>query len=538
MSISPLLSLGIATSGAPDAYSKGVDLKQARQERRDIALQRKKEGDLQLQQLQHQVDNTPLQDQQLQQTVQMQQIQLQQLQKDALRKDSFTALDNFFDSGNPQSLNQFLQDNKGNPTIQNAFGGAVKTEQFDPSSPEDKQLLMQAGLSQEELDAKDGKADGKVDWDKLKARYLKVITSEGQTHLTDMVTTAGGMGYQRYASKQALEKMQTLANIAKAQKGAGPTALQRDSVAYDEAKTRIAAGTPQAGDEALIKRVDALNRPPAAKAPPAAPAQERLALHAAQAKERIAAGNPKTGDAEIVAAYKHEIAGTGTGKAAIATDARKQFKAAGYDKLSAEELQSNPEARALVNQIEVAHPITTGTQKAMTDLNAMVALSKEAGNLSSSQTGLFDSLISTATDYTSDDTVDKKAKNAYGAFINQFRHNLFGSALTEGELKAFRQAYNTNSQKIGPVLSGLRAALVQVKSKLQTITDFNAPEVIKLRGGTGLQDINKALKNVNQRLDFYNKAASGMTPDEALKAGTSNEPVPSTPEDISAALGF
>ena len=77
-----------------------------------------------------------------------------------------------------------------------------------------------------------------------------------------------------------------------------------------------------------------------------------------------------------------------------------------------------------------------------------------------------------------------------------------------------------------------------MKTKLQTITDFNAPEVIKLRGGTGLQDINEALKNVNQRLDFYNKVASGMTPDEALKAGTSSEPVPSTPEDISAALGF
>ena len=534
MAIPTLLTIGLATQNIPNAIGKGVDLTEARQQRRDEALRRKQEGDLKLQVLQHQVDTLPTQDQILQQKLQMQEQQLHDMKMKAIQHDTFTALNNFFDSaGDPRSLNQFLQDYKDDPAVQTAFNGAVKVEPINYKSPEDQDLLKQAGLSQEELDAADGTKDGQIDWDKLNARYTKVITKDGETRLVDMLHIAAATGYNRYVSDQQIEKLIKLAQLQKAQQGPAPTSLERNAQAYGEAKKRIEAGTASEADKALVRKFEAESRGPAEPAP------IRTAKEVAAAKARIEAGNPQPGDAEIVKFGAKELGGVDAGKESLVTQARTQWQAKEFDNLSQKELQKNPEARQLVNQIELAHPISAPMQKELTDLNAMIALSKEAGQLSETQTGLLDSVTSNAASYVNNSVKDKTAKSAYMALINQFRHNLFGSALTTGELQAFAKAYATDKQKIGPVLSGLRSALIQIKSKLQTISDLNDPAVIKFRTGKSVEDIQKALQGVEERISYYNKIEAGMTPEEAAQeVKLSKQTVPKTKEDIAKALGL
>lgn len=565
-SISPLLGIGIATAGIPDAIGKGIDLKQARDERRVQALQRKKEGDLRLQTLQHTVDQQPLQDQVLQDQVQSAHIKLQELQSTITKQDTYKALNNFFDSGDPRSLNQFFHDYKDNPQVQAMFNGVIKVDPIDKANPEDQRLLTDAGLTSAELDAADGKKDGKIDWTKLNKRFVKVVNSKGETKITDMLHVAAATGYARYASDQSLKKMKALADIQRVQ-NSGLTTNQKDAAALAKAK----GTTPGAELQSIVKgkaRHDPNNTLTGtekeaaviAKANGTTMADELIKLKAksathdpnntltsfqknaravAAATERLANGTStnKALDKRLVAQGQETLGGVGGGKQVIAETARTQLKALNFDKMSQKEMHSNSAVRNAINRIEEAHPISEAQQKQLIDLNSLVALSGPASQLSSSQTGLLDSMTSSAKRYVSNDVTDQQTKSAYEALIGTFRHDLLGAAMSDSELALFTKAYNTDKQKIGPVLSGLKAALIQVKSKLSTISDLNDPSVIKFRTGKSIEDISSSIIGIDKRISFLNKVAAGVIPLEA-KRQVDVEYNAKAPVDIDKALGF
>jgi len=516
-SVSPLLGLGLAVAGVPKAITSGLqagreqfNTEQTQKTNRELAQQQKQLMDFKLAEAgRADAISAGTQDEQtalLHQQLQAQQQQAKSLSNKIIKQDTFTALNNFFDSGDPRSLNQFFSDYKDDPTVQNMFKGVVKMEQINPSAPEDQKLLLAAGLSQEDLDAADGVKDGKVDWSKLKNRYVKAVRNDGETKITDMLHVASATGYGRYADDQKLAKMKVLADIQKTARGPAGSRDPNNTLTSLEKNARAVAA----------------------------------------AQDRIDSGKGTSRDLELVKFGRHELGGVSTGKTDLANEARTEFKTAGLDSLSQAELQKNPKARRLVNEIELAHGISDADKKKFIDLNSMIALSSEAGKLNETQSGLYDKLTNNITNYTDQQIGGKKNRAAYGAFINQFRHELFGSALTDGELAAFKEAYSGLGQRIGPVLAGLRAALVQVKSQMQTLADFNDPIVIKFRTGKSQQEVKASLRGLDERIAFYDNVAAGMTPDQAAEKAKTQVQSSSGPQlgsdssvdDVAKALGL
>ena len=479
--IPALLGIGLSLDGVPQAINTGISKGQGQadnqinqQINRESAYQKKQLMDYRLAQAGRadalaqvtQPDTISA----LQSQLQAETVKNQDLSNKMLKNDTYTALNNYFDSnGDPRSLNTFLQDHNSNPVVKSMFGKVVRIEPLDLNNPSDLQTLQQNGITKDMLDAADGKKDGVIDWKKLKTRYVKTINSDGTTGIADMLHISAATGYARYTSDQNLAKLKELSIINKNN------------------------GSGNSNDTTMQKNATAI----------------------AEAKARIQAGNPKPGDAELIQLGDHQIGGVAAGQNDMVQQARKQWVASGFDNLSQDQLQNNTEARDLVNQIEMQHPLSPKTQQELIQLRSLVALSSEAGHLSSKQTGIWDRFTNDITGYVDNNVHDKVAKASYGAFINVFRHNLFGSALTEGELKAFKDAYGSLGQKIGPVLAGLRAAMVQVKSQLQTISDLNDPIVVKFHTGKTMKQINQALDHVDQRIKFYDAVANGESPDKA-----------------------
>jgi len=511
--VSPLLGLGIATAGIPKAimegrqagteqFNKEQDRKTALEDHklnREIAYQKKQLMDFKLAEAGRadtlaqatQGDKTALLEQQLQ----TQQQESRALSGKLLKQESFTALNNFFDSGDPQSLNTFFQDN---PKQAQQLFDTLRVEQLNLDSSEDRKLLLDSGVSQDELDALDGKKDGKIDWAKVGKRYVKTVHPDGSTSISDVVAKAAAMGYGRYADEQRLAKMKALADISKK------------------------VGTGSKGT-ALMQNATAV----------------------AAAQDRIDNGKGTTADYSLIRFGNKELGGIAPGKESMANDARSQWTAEGFDKLSIDKLRASGKARRLVNQIELAHKVSESDKKKLIDLNSMISLSSEAGKLNQEQTGLWDKMTNNVSSYVSENVGSKKERAAYGAFINQFRHNLFGSALTDGELAAFKEAYSGLGQKTGPVLAGLRAALIQTKSQMETIANFNDPIVMRFRTGKSQAEISQSLAGINQRIKFYDLVSSGKTPEEAAKlinkkksTGAPALGADATVEDVSSALGL
>jgi len=505
--MSPLLGLGLATADTPATITKSranakasANAEEDRQANRTQVRQQQKLMDFKLAEagradtLATQTGDARTQALEAELSLATQTADI--TKKKQLRDETFRGFDNYFKSGDPRTLNQFFKDYNQDPTVQTMFRGVVKMDKVDPANPEDKRLLREIGMSDEELDAADGKKDGKIDWAVLNKRFVKSTRNDGATKITDMLQVAAATGYGKYAEDATLARMEKLADINKKNKPSATsrdpndtlTALQKNSNAIAEAKAAEAAGTATAQQKELIRR------------------------------------------------GKADIGGKVTGKELLANDARDALTAMGAGDMTQEQMQRNPEVRRHVNSIRSSQDLSAAQEKQITEFNSMIALSKEAGALSGDQAGLWDKTTSQLTSYVSSNVTTKREKAAYGAFINQFRHNLFGSALTPGEMTAFNTAYSSLGQKIGPVLAGLRAAVLQIESQMNTISDMNDPFVMKMVTGKSIADIEATRKNIDERLKFYDLVAEGKAPDEARKLVKSSRPAPSTVEDVSAAL--
>lgn len=482
MENSSLLNIGLGLlAGAPAAFEEGrarqgkrEDAAAQREARRAEALQKKQIGEYKLAEMGRQnAMQAGTQDVRLEVAQQQLAQQAQQIRRteNKLRKtEMFDTLRLVFDSGSPQAFNRYLQDNQDNPQVANQFKGTVRLDKLNLQSEEDRRMLIDAGIPEAEFDALDGTKDGNVDWDKLQARFFKSVDNTGRVEIKDMVRTAAAMGYDQYADNTTLTRMERLADISKATKASQPTAMVRESLAVGEARARLEAGAPQLGDKELLER------------------------------------------------HGEETGGVKVGRQMRADDAITAWDAAGFDNLTQKELQQSKEARQYIRAIELDKPLSNADEKDLKELGTMIDLVKEAGNLSEKQTGFLDAPVAKMFSYINDDTTTKQDKSSYMALVNTFRHNLFGSALTEGELKAFAAAYGTDGQQLGPVLAGLRSMAVQISSKMQTISNLNNDKVVKFRMGQSAEDIQRAQVGIEQRLEFLNLLESGMSPTEAAKA--------------------
>ena len=143
--------------------------------------------------------------------------------------------------------------------------------------------------------------------------------------------------------------------------------------------------------------------------------------------------------------------------------------------------------------------------------------------LTSEVTGLFDTWFRDLKKYVTDDVaeVDKQAAaSAYGAFRNTVRHALFGSALTDGEIKAFNEAFGTLKQSYPAVVTQFKTALQQTRSKLNTISQLNNPYLAHYYLGKSADELDVVIGRLDERIEYMSKLQRQDTPESV----SSDEP--------------
>jgi len=490
-----LLSLGLVAAKAPEAIRQGeadYNAEELRKLNREGAKQRLKMGEYQLAQMGREHDigvkTHDAKVEQLTQTLTNQEQTLRLQGQKMFREDTYRAIDGIYKEANFNQFNNFLQEATNNPYAPSIMKDTLRIDPINFNSDTDRQALNQAGITNEMLDSLDGKTDSNIDWDLVGRRYVLATNADGSKEVRDVFRLGVVTGYGDWADAQGRAKMKELADIKnKAKDSSGkPSSFQEKSSVEAEYQRLKKAGLP--------------------------------------IPEQIRAGHRL---------FASETGGDVTVRQEHVDEARQEWQTLKFDELSQDKLQSNLGARRIVNTIEKDHGLSADEKKRLIDLSTLVVLSKEAGQLSEEQTGLMDKMLSGASSYVSENVGSKTAKTAYGAFINKFRHELFGSALTSGELSAFKEAYGALGQKTGPVLAGLRAALLQVKSQLETIYNLNDPIVMKFRTGKTMDEVQAAMNGVEQRIKFYDLVSSGVSPDQAaVQVGMSGAKATTEPSKL------
>lgn len=480
MSSNTLLALGVAGTAATkgikegikegtEAYDKDVQRTQAREE----AAQRKKLGELKLAQMGRQEETAAATHQSelelAKNTIQLQQQQTTQQGRAIFKQNTYNALDAYYEDYSPRHLNTLLQDAKQNPYAPAMFKDIARVDTMDLSTPQGKALLRQAQVPESELDALDGKADGVIDWEKVKKRYVVATQADGSQTVQDVLSFSATTGYGRYARKRQLEEMKLLADINKKGKGTAykePTSVT-ESGELATAREAIKGGTATPQQKAFVDIMDAK-------------------------MEGTTGFRRKQSEEAISTFYERE-----------------------YDTLSFEELRSNKPAMSLVRQVEDSYDLSEADRKDLKQAYQQVNAMRRAQGLDPESVGIMDSIQTKINRKITDEAGGREAKAAYSSLINVIRNQQFGSALTDKEIEAFNQAYGSNADQMTVVLSGLKEIGELTRSKLEAISNLNNDIVIKARTGHTREEIDGMLANIDRRIGFYNAVATGTPVAEA-----------------------
>lgn len=160
--------------------------------------------------------------------------------------------------------------------------------------------------------------------------------------------------------------------------------------------------------------------------------------------------------------------------------------------------------------------LSEADKKTITDVRSLLALGDPGSKLTSDQTGLLDSNLASAKKYVSDEVGGVEATSAFAAFRNSVRNALFGSALTDAEIKSFNDAYGTLGQKAGPVLQQFKTSLEQVKAKLESTQGLMNPYSAQIRLGKDAKRMNEIISGLESRIQYIEGLSKGetMTPEQ------------------------
>ena len=149
-------------------------------------------------------------------------------------------------------------------------------------------------------------------------------------------------------------------------------------------------------------------------------------------------------------------------------------------------------------------------KKDIQDIRTLIALSDPAKKLTEKDTGIIDSKLKEVKKYISDSVEGVEATAAYNTFRNSIRHALYGSALTDAEIRSFNEAFGTLGNQLGPVLAQFKTSLNQIKAKLESIQSMKNPYSAYIRLGVDSKKLNNIIQSIDERIQYLDKAESGQ----------------------------
>lgn len=161
-------------------------------------------------------------------------------------------------------------------------------------------------------------------------------------------------------------------------------------------------------------------------------------------------------------------------------------------------------------------------------IHDLTQLGDEASELTTEQTGLVDRLVRGVKNYVNEEGADDiNVTAAYSAYRNTIRHALFGSVLTEGEIKSFNEQFGTLGQKAGPVLTQFKVGLEQVKSQLEGMMNLGDSYVSHFYLGKDEREITRIIDALDERIEAIGRY--GGSDSEATVDSGGNVTIPNAP---------
>ena len=453
MSADNIAGLGTILDKAVTGYTKGV------MSRDEVAVKRAKDKQT-LEKMQYEEQTGSMQQQ-----IDVLNQKNKELSNKATKQASFNYIQRYLADGNPRHLNSMF---KELPEVAQ-MAGVSEASLVDPWNPEDQQMIAGIGGTVDQFympEAMDDSDDAEIHRN-TRRRFLKTRRSDGTWGITDFENVIKGFGYFKQADDAEIKRTMQRLRIKKLQGGGGTaTSLNRN------------------------------------------------ATTAAAAKERIAAGKGTAKDEEFVRGWNKELAGTTPGRSDIAAEETDKLVTSfgGEDAFFATDFSDTKNFtkgwRYVHKIMQVGNvKFTTKDRAEIHSIRSLMALGAPGAELTEDETGIMDNVLSNAKKYLFEEVGGVEAKSAYSAFRNATRHALYGAALTEAEINSFNEAFGTLGQKLGPVLQQFKTALLQVKSKLDSIANLNDPYVSKVLLGADQVKMDNMVTALEERIDYVTGAA-------------------------------
>ena len=400
--------------------------------------------------------------------------QNQTISANQAKQATFNAFDRYIVDFQPRHLNQLIKDE---PLVKQALGNVVAIERIDPTV--DAGLLNKFDIPLDKFDPR---------W------HVKTIGPNGEVGVQKMDELLIGTGYTRYKDNRELDYLIKQKQLLGKGKDFAPGAAEKDANFYAEQGV-------EDGDLGAISQ----------------------GLYNDRTQGNIA-GQLEAAD-EVQDKMMESFGGED-----------------GYYATDMSIHKNRVKASRNIRKIEALAKIDfSGPDRAdIKDINTIVATAGIAADkITPEVTGALDTILRTAAKYVSNsaeiEDIDKvSAASAYAAFRNTVRHGLYGSALTATEVSSFNEAFGTLSQKYPAVISQFKTALMQVRSKLQTIYESNDPVLAHYYMGKNASNMDNMIRALDERLELFNKTGSiigNSTPGDT--GGTVDKP----DRDLNSILG-
>jgi len=368
------------------------------------------------------------------------------MQKTLARRDTYDSFRAYQADSDVRHLNDSM---RRDPTLKNLASDVANFSKLDLVN--DTQLMKDAGLDPAIFEDENAQH-----------RYIKMVKTDGSSEILDMTAAMVGTGYAASLDKAALADLLTKSQIAKNLK------------------------TGEGKDPVMVKKAQAI----------------------ADAKNKLNPGSA-TMEEELIKLGEKEVAGTTPGKHTLAREDTKELEdmfggREGFFKTNFNVPANRDKAYPFIAEIEDLEGVKFSTKEKndINQINQLIALGDPSKELTEAQTGIIDNTFFNVKKYFTDENIDIGATSSYAAFRNTVRHALFGSALTEHEIKSFNEAFGTLKQKLGPVLGQFKTGLAQVKAKLESIARFKNPHSAKFRLGVSQAKLDEIIGRIDERIRF------------------------------------
>ena len=380
--------------------------------------------------------------------------QNQKLSAAQAKQATYSAFDLYAADRDPRHLNLLMKDE---PSVRAAFGGAASIQRIDPAL--DAGLLNKYGIPLEKFNPN---------------QHLKFIMPDGSERVQDMGALAIGTGWARYKDNQQLDDLIKESQLWGKGKDGDKTFAPGDMQKNAE---YLAGQGVEGGDEPTIANNLYLDR-----------------------TTGNTAGQMRAADEAITGLFE-----------AFGSDEE-------YFNADMSKRGNRLKAGRYIRRLEAFGKVKLSApdRADLKDLNTLVATAGVVDDkLTPEVTGAFDTLFRDVKKYISAevDTDDQlAASSAYAAFRNTTRHALFGATLTQGEIDSFNQAFGTLRQKYPAVMTQFKTALIQTRSKLQSIYELNDPVLTHYYMGKTAEDVSVMIRSIDERLELFGETGSVTSP--------------------------